>query len=163
MTSIDISTIETQILQAVGIVVASAIGWGVKRWLDKMGIEETQAQTATFDDMGRKVLDYAISKAQDKIAANGWDHVQTKGEIIAVAAQQAIAKFPDAMKAVGIDPAAPGATEALVDGLLTRQFPDRMAVAAASPATPPVAAAPPQVVVVPVAANAPADATRPSI
>jgi Zn-dependent protease with chaperone function len=139
-TTVDLTTIWSYALQALGAIIGAAVLFALKRLISWMGGQETAADQAAFDLAGEKVMAFAVSKGTAKIKQLGWDHPDVKSSVIAEGAQQFIDKFPDAMKAVGIDPADPAAAGRLADGVLERKFPAAMAAAAASPATPPAPA-----------------------
>ena len=141
--NIDLSTIESQLLQALGIVLMAGLGWVMQRVLARLKISLSDAQKAEMEDVAGKALTYGITQAQAKIKAQGWDSVNVKDTVIATAAATAVAQFPGAMANAGFDISTPAAASATADKLtviLTRKFPEMAAKAAASPATPPAPA-----------------------
>jgi len=141
--NIDLSTIETQTLQALGIVLMAGLGWVMQRVLARLEISLSDAQKAEMEDVAGKALTYGITQAQGRIKAEGWDSVSVKNAVVATAASYAVAQFPGAMANAGFDistPSAASATAGKLTGILTRKFPEMVTAAAASPATPPAPA-----------------------
>lgn len=141
--NIDLSTIETQLLQALGIALMAGLGWVMQRVLARLKISLSDAQKAEMEDVAGKALTYGITQAQAKIKAQGWDSVNVKDAVVATAASYAVAQFPGAMANAGFDISTDEAaieTAGKLTGILTRKFPEMVTVAATSPATPPAPA-----------------------
>jgi hypothetical protein len=141
--NIDLSTIESQLLQALGIVLMAGLGWVMQRVLARLKISLSDAQKAEMEDVAGKALTYGITQAQTKIKAQGWDSINVKDTVVATAAGYMVAQFPGAMANAGFDISTPQAaheTTGKLMGILTRKFPEMATVAAASPATPPAPA-----------------------
>ena len=124
----DLTGIETQVLTAVGIVLGGVMIAFGQRLLAWMNVK--------LEDSAGKALAFGISQAQQEIAAKGWDHVDVKNQVIETATAYAIKKFPDSLARVGVDTSKPLlAAERLAD-VMKRKFPEAIAAAAVSPATP---------------------------
>ena len=101
-------------------------------------IQITATQTAAFDDALDKALHYGVVRSMGAIKDNGWDHVETQNSVVALAANYAVAKFPDVLSSVGIPPTLDNPqTEQKLTDALQRALPSAFMTAAASPATPP--------------------------
>ena len=97
-------------------------------------------------------LAFGVSKAIPAIQAKGWDHVDVHSQIVADAAEYFLQRFPD--RAAAIAKSAGAAAETPDDAVadtLTARLPEALAVAAASPATPPAPATEPQAIILPLA------------
>lgn len=143
---IDLSTVETELLQGLGIVllgIGIAGGKLALSWLNtKLGAAKIQLSASTkaeLEDAAGKALTFGITQADALIRAKGWDHVDVRNAVLATATSYAIGQFPDALARAGIDPSNPVAAAAQLAGILTRKLPEAATTAAASPATPPVA------------------------
>lgn len=109
----------------------------VARWLH---VQVSQAQASAFDSALSKALSYAAVQCAAQIKANGWDHVETHNQVVQIALQVMLSKFPQASAGVGISDTAGGRCE--LAAALQRALPATFAMLAASPATPPVNTAP---------------------
>lgn len=142
MSTIDLSPILTPILQVVGIGLAGLAAALIQRALARVNISITDAQRQQLEDAAAKSLQAGIGLMTDRIRAKGWDHPEVQNGAVAAAANYAIAKFPAALAAVGIDVSNPQQARAQLDGILNRKFPEEATKAAASPVTPPAPAMP---------------------
>ena len=132
----DLTGIETQILTAVGIVLGGVMIAFGQRLLAWMNVKLSVAQKAELEDSASKALAFGISQAQHEIGVKGWDHIDVKNQVIETATAYAIKKFPDSLARVGVDTSKPLlAAERLAD-VMKRKFPEAIAAAAVSPATP---------------------------
>lgn len=151
--NVDISGIETDVLQALAGVL---LGFGI--WLIKVLAAHfsqviSSAQVQAWDDALNKLLALGFSKSNELIKDKGWDHVDVKNAVIGVAASEAASKFPAALKGVGINPTnLTAVAETKIQDALTRAYPNAASSAAYSVVTPP---APP---IIAVATAAPAAA-----
>ncbi len=59
--------------------------------------------TASLDDALQKSVTFGLQQSQDLIRQHGWDSVEVKNKALAAASVYAIARFPDTLKAVGLD------------------------------------------------------------
>ena len=133
---VDLSSIETEILQAIGIVLAALISWAVQQIVAHLKLANATKIAAMLDDAAGKGIQFGVMKSQDEIKSLGWDHVTVQSAVAAKAGQYLVDKFPTVLKQAGIDPTtAAGATK--ISDLITRSLPSGMAEAAASPTTPP--------------------------
>lgn len=144
---IDLSAIETELLQGLGIVLlalALACSKLALSWLNaKLGaarIELSASTKAELEDAAGKALAFGFTQAEGIIRAKGWDHIDTKNAVLAAATSYAIGQFPDVLKRAGIDVSNPVAAATQLAGILTRKLPEAATHVAASPATPPVTA-----------------------
>jgi hypothetical protein len=148
--SFDLTSVETQLLQALGVILlAIAIAAG-RVILKKLNIQLTDAQKAELEDVAAKSVTAGIVKSQDLIREKGWDHADVKNVVVAHAIDYAIQKFPDAMARSGIDADKPVQSAEKLADLMERKFPEAATAAAASPVTPLDPASTPPVPVVPV-------------
>ena len=138
---IDLSTIEQQLLQALGIAILALITWAIKLLVTKLKLQNAADVTNALDDAAGKAIQFGVVKAQDVITAKGWDHVDTHSAITNTAAQYMVDKFPGALKAAGIDPSTDDGKQKIAD-LVTRALPQGVLDASHSPATPPTPVAP---------------------
>lgn len=135
--TLDLSQIEQQVLMLIAGLILAILTVAAKRFMSWLGIKQTDAQMAQLDDVAGKALSYGVTQAQATIKAKGWDHVDAQNQVVAMAAQYAVQKFPDAVKAAGIDTSSLTAAIAGLEGVLQRKFPEVAAVMVTSPATPP--------------------------
>lgn len=138
----DLTGIETQILSGVGIILGGVLVAFSQRLLAWMNVKLSVAQKAELEDSASKALAFGISQAQQEIAAKGWDHIDIKNRVIVKATDYALKRFPDSLARVGLDTSKPvEAAEKLAD-VMERKFPEAVAIAAASPATPSISGVP---------------------
>lgn len=117
-----------------------ALQYVARRW--KINLSDDQKQT--FQDAVEKALDWATTRAVPALDAAGWDHrlESVRSPLINAAARYAVENFPDALRAVGVDPKNPEVAASQVRGALERSLP--AAVTRARYSQPPSrAAAPP--------------------
>lgn len=136
--SVDLSQIETTVVSLAATALGIVGTWAVSRLAQRFGLQVNQAQKAMFDQALSDSLTYGVTQADATIKAKGWDHVDSKNAIIDAGLSYVVAKFPDALKAVGLssnlnDPA----NAAAITSALTRMLPIATTTAAASPTTPP--------------------------
>jgi hypothetical protein len=135
--SFDLTGVETELLQALGVVLLALMIAAGRLILKRLNIQLTAAQKAEMEDVAEKSITAGIAKSQDVIKAKGWDHAEVKSAVVGDAITYAINKFPDAMKRAGINTKTPvQAAEQLAD-VMERKFPEVATAAAASPVTPP--------------------------
>ena len=96
------------------------------------------SQIAQFDDALSKSITFGVTAAQSAIKAKGWDHIDVQNQVLGTALNYAVTNFPTALAGVGLS-ANTGDPHNLetIKNALKRAFPDAMAKASASPATPP--------------------------
>lgn len=132
------------IVQAVVGLAASALGilgsMVLARLNTKFHLDISAARQDAFDKALNKSLMYGATQATAEIAEKGWDHADTKSEVVATALNQAVSTFPEALAGVGLstdltDPK----NAATLTAALERALPAAMTEASASPATPPTA------------------------
>ena len=137
----------TQVYTALGGIAAAFItvlgGIAINAFTAKMNGQTKALVTAAFDDALSKTLSLAAVNSQGLIAAKGWDHIEVHDKVIGQALNSMAARFPDALKAVGLssdlsDPA----NVASITNALKRALPAAFMAAANSPATPPAPNAP---------------------
>jgi hypothetical protein len=136
--SIDISPITNALLAVAGTALLAVGTWAVGRAARWMNLQSNATAVSAFDDALGKALAAGLQSSSALIAQKGWDHIDVKNATLAAAAPILVAKFPDALKGVGIDVSDPSQTAAKVTAALDRAFPAAVTKAAASPATPPV-------------------------
>jgi hypothetical protein len=150
----DISSIETAVLQAAGIAVLGVASWAGTLISQKFRFDISTATKAEMEDVATKSLTWALTAATDTIKLKGWDHIDIKNQVISDATRYAVARFPDALKRSGVDLDNFSAASQRLSGVLERTFPAVVAthletVAAATEAqatlvAPPIPLAAPQ-------------------
>jgi len=129
----------TPVIEAVGTICATALStvavWAISRLAQKLGVEKNAALTAALDDAATKGIHFAVMNAQESIAAKGWDHPDVQNQLVAQGANYVLAKFPDMLSKISVDPSTPEGQQAIRD-VVTRALPTAVASAAASPTTP---------------------------
>jgi hypothetical protein len=136
--TIDLSGLETELLQALSIVLVSLATYGIKIIIAKLKISNNAAIIATLDDAASKAVNAAVVEADATIKAHGWDSVETKNAVLASAANQLLAHGQTALQAAGYDPSTAQGKQDIQD-IVARALPKAAMQAAASPVTPPVA------------------------
>ena len=134
---IDISAIEQDILQAVGIALATVAIWAINQVGAKFKVDKNSAIISALDDAAKKGIDAGVSDASQLIREKGWDHADVKNAVAATAVQQILDHSQTALAQAGYDPSTPAGQAAVVD-IVNRALTPVMAEAAASPSTPPV-------------------------
>jgi hypothetical protein len=138
--SIDISPIVNVLLQLAATVLLGFGTWGVTQLVQWLGLKNSAQATANLDDALEKAVTYGLQQSTALIKQKGWDDVEVRNATLAKAAPYLIDRFPDALRAVGVDMNDQAALQAKVMGALDRIYPHASAVAAASPGTPPATA-----------------------
>lgn len=136
--NIDLSGIETELLQALGIVLATAATYAVQQFVAKLKISKNSEIVAALDDAANKAINAAVVEASDTIKAKGWDSIEVKNEVMARAGDQLVAHAQTALQNAGYDPTTARGKQDIQD-IVARALPKAVAQAAASPVTPPVA------------------------
>jgi flavin-binding protein dodecin len=134
--NIDLSGIETDVLQALGIVLATAATYAIQQFVAKMKISKNSEIVATLDEAAAKAINGAIVKADQTIRDRGWDSIQVKDQVIASAANQLIAHGQVALANAGYDPNTQQGKKDIQD-VVERAFPAAALEASNSPVTPP--------------------------
>ena len=132
----DISGIENQILQALGVVLSVAVMVLIQRTYAWFGLKVTAEQTASLNAAVGNSLTFGVTQAENVIKEKGWDHVDTKNAVITTAVQAMENKFPEALSGVGLDMTKPQDVENLTD-MMQRMIPKVFLEASNSPSTPP--------------------------
>lgn len=113
----------------------STVGmWALMRLARKLGIQTTQAQQQQVEIAINKAVQAGAVYAESAAEQHGWAHPQVKSMIVGQAINYAVARFPDTLKAAGIDPSDPADAEKL-RGAIQRALPAAVTPVAASPAT----------------------------
>jgi len=133
--NIDLSSIETEVLQALGIVLFSLLSLAAQKFVAWLKLKNGAQVQAAIDGAADKAINFGVMKAQEKIRAEGWDSVSVQNQVAATAVSYVADKFPEALKSAGIDPTTPDGAQKIED-IVTRSLPASMAAAAASPTTP---------------------------
>lgn len=141
MTAIDLSPILTPVLTVVGIALASVATWAIGRLGQKLGIQANGAAMQNLDSAATKAVQAAVMATQDQIRAKSWDHPDVQNALVAYGAQYLVTQFAGTLAQSGIDPST-SAGSAAIANIVTRALPAGVAVAAASPVTPPVTSSP---------------------
>lgn len=132
--SVDVSTIETEVLQALAGLVLIGLGLAVNKLLAWLKLKVSDARKSSLQDIADKCLDYAISVLTAFIAEKGWDHIEVRDKVLATAAVYAQDQFAQSLKQLGVNPQT---TAKDMAGILERRFPVAATIAVASPVTPP--------------------------
>lgn len=144
----DLSGIELQVLQGVGVVVGAAAIYAAQRVASYFGLKLKADQITMLNSAVDKAMTLGVTQADNVIREKGWDHVDSKNAVVNFALGTVEDKFADALKANGIDLTQAGDREQLM-AMMQRMWPDVAARLSASPVTPPspvmaaVVAAPP--------------------
>ena len=136
MDSINLSGIETEVIQALGIAILAIATYGAQYVVTKLKLSNNAAIIATLDDAASKAVNAAVVEADATIKAKGWDSVDTKNAVLASAANQLITHGQTALKSAGYDPSTPEGKAAVQD-IVARALPAAAATASQSPITPP--------------------------
>src|SRR5882672_7902152 len=120
----DLSAIETQILQAIGGVVLIGVLWAIRYGAGILQIKLSDTQKAELEDVAGKSLAFGLSKIDAVIRAKGWDHIDVKNQAVQLAVGYAVTKFPDAMQRAGIDATSTKTAAIPLTPLLERKFPE---------------------------------------
>lgn len=125
-------------LELAGVVVTVFGGVALQAIARKFKTDASAQQVAAFDGALGKALQFGVTASEDLIRAKGWDHVDVKSQVVGIALNTMVARFPGALAAVGLsanlgDPA----NQKAIQDALQRALPAAFTVAAASPATPP--------------------------
>ncbi len=139
-TAIDLAPVTGALMQLFAAAIMGVGTWAVTRLVQWLGLKNAAQATAAFDDVLQKAVTYGLQQTQSLISRNGWDHIEVRNQALAHAAPYLIQRFPDTLRAVGVDLSDSAGTAAAVTGALDRAFPHAAARAAASPATPPATA-----------------------
>ena len=137
---LDITPITSALMQLLGAVIMGFGTWAVGRFVQWLGLKNSEQIAANIDDALRKAVTYGLQQAQDEIRAKGWDHVDVRNKALQQALPYMINHFPDTLKAAGLDLNNQDQTAKLVERALDRAFPEAARQAAESPATPPATA-----------------------
>jgi len=137
MTAIDLAPLTSTLMQLLATLIMGVGTWAVSRLVQWLGLRNAAQATAALDDVLQKAVTYGLQQTQDVIREKGWDHIEVRNQALAKAVPYLIERFPDTLRAVGVDLANRNAMTSSVTGALDRAFPHAAARAAASPATPP--------------------------
>lgn len=132
----DVHQIEVQLLQAVGIIVGAAAIYALQRAASWFGFKLKADQVAMLNSAVDKAVTYGVTQADAMIRDKGWDHIESKSQVISFALNAIEDKFADTLKANDIDLTRAGDRERLMQ-MMERMWPDIAARLSASPVTPP--------------------------
>ncbi len=130
--------------------IAAGALWKAWTWF---GFQATAQDKANLESDLKTALAFGVSKALPEIAAKGWDNIDVHSQIVADAANFTLDRFPDRATALT---AAANSNQVIIGAIspiaavqesLNARLPDAIAIAAASPATPPAPDMPPQIIV----------------
>jgi hypothetical protein len=136
---VDLTPITSAIMQIVAALLLAFGTWAIQRLGQWVGLKNDSAITAAFDSALQKAVTFGLQQSHELIKQNGWDHVSVHDATLASAGTYIASRFPDTLKNAGLDPTAADFDKKVKDAL-DRAFPHAVAVAAASPATPPATA-----------------------
>ena len=134
----------TALLQLMAMLILGVGTWAIGRLVQWLGLRNSAQATANFDDALQKSVTYGLQQVQDQIRQHGWDNAEVKNRALAVALTYMNGRFGSTLKAAGVHGPSQAEIDAILAGALDRMFPHAAAVAAASPATPPITAPMPQ-------------------
>ena len=122
----------------------------------KLKLQISAQQTAAFDDALNKALSLGVANSSALIAAKGWDHIDVHNQVVELALNSIVGRFPDALKGVGLSAnlSDPQNVDTITSAL-KRSLPAAFTAAASSPATPPAPNSPPPPVPVTVVGTVP--------
>ncbi len=136
-TTVILAPLINMLLQALAAVLLAAGTWAIARLMRWLGLQNATQATNAFDDALGKSITFALQQSQDLIRHKGWDDLEVRTTAIGRALPYMIERFPDVLKAVGVDMSDRNSVQKIVSGALDRAFAGAAMVAAASPATPP--------------------------
>jgi hypothetical protein len=136
--TVDFSNVIQSVLGLCAVGISIFGGIALQRLAAHFNVQISAQQTATFDDALNKALAFGVVKSEAAIAAKGWDHPDVKNQVVGLALNYAVSRFPAALTAVGLSSSVsdPVNVKTITDAL-QRALPAAMTAAAASPATPP--------------------------
>ena len=118
--TIDLTALVEPAVQALSVVVAALATWLIGRALTWIGLQNDAQVRAYLDVAIRNGIAYGASKLRERSA--DFTKVETKNELVAMAATFAIAQVPGALKRFGIDPGTPEG-QAAIARLVTARLP----------------------------------------
>lgn len=124
------------LLQLAGAAILAIGTWAIGRVVTLLGLKNSAQATANLDDALQKAVTYGLQQSKTLIMAKGWDSIEVRNQTLAAASTYMLTRFQDTLKATGTDMEATKLA-ATVTGALDRAFPAAVAIAAASPGTPP--------------------------
>jgi hypothetical protein len=140
---VDVSPVVQSVIGLCAVALTVLGGIALQVVAAKWKVQLSASQSAEFDAALSKALTYGATTADAEIRAKGWDHPDVKNAVVATALTYAVAKFPDAIAAVGLSTDLTNPTNvATITAALQRALPAAMLTASASPATPPAPATP---------------------
>ncbi len=141
-TTLVLTPLIDMLLQLVAAVLLSMGTWAVARLIRWLGLRNSAQATGALDDALQKSITFGLQQSQDLIRRKGWDDVDVRTSAIGQALPYMIERFPDVLKAVGVDTSDQASLQRIVSGALDRAFPQAASVAAASPGTPTISLVP---------------------
>lgn len=139
-TTVFFGNVLTAVLSACVPVVAAIASAALWKLFTRLGFQATAQNKANLEADLQTALAFGVAREIPEIKAKGWDHLDVHNAIIAHAINFMLQRFPDRSAALA-SPTIP--QDVAVMESLTARLPEAMAIAAASPATPP---APPIIV-----------------
>src|SRR6266851_2472907 len=95
--------IELQVLQLLALVIGSAIVWALQKVAAWVGLKLDAHRIDMLNAAVDKAMTFGVTKADAVIRANGWDHVDSKNQVIDFALNAIEDRFSDTLKANKID------------------------------------------------------------
>lgn len=131
-----LATVLTVCTPAVAAILCGAL-WKLRA---KWGLESTAQDKANLETELQASLKFGIAKALPVIRAEGWDSVDVHSAVLAHAANYFLSRFPERTATIADTATAvsDSGVKAAVTDTLSARLPEAVAIAAASPATPPV-------------------------
>jgi hypothetical protein len=134
--SIDLHPVLSDILTVLAAGAAGMVAWVGRKAATLLHLKISSQTSDMLEQAAYKAATFGLGRVQDLIAAKGWDHPEVKSQAVALAIPYFTSRFPEALKAAGVNVNDPVALSATVEGLLERIFPAAARDAAKSPATP---------------------------
>ncbi len=134
-----ITPVTDALLQLGGTAITALGTVAIAKLVQWLNIKNGDALRSSLDEVLNKAVTYGITQSQSLIKTNGWDDIQVRNTMLSHALPYLIDRFPDVLKASGLDPASPATATRMQDALL-RAFPRAALTASSSPATPPTTA-----------------------
>lgn len=132
--TVDLAPLVQAAVGIAALAVATFGSWALQRLATRLGIQLSAERQARLDDAMTKAAQAGAVAAENLASTRGWDHPEVRNQMIGQGLQYLVARFPDALKQCGLDPADP-ADAARIRGAIERVLPVAAAPIAASPIT----------------------------
>lgn len=113
---IDLMPVIEPVLEILGVAIAALALWGLKRLVDKLGVDIDVKRFATIDEIAMRGVQLAKRKLRD----SGVTEIQTSNQLVDAAAGYVIESAPVALKHFKIDPSTEAGREKIRQMVLAR-------------------------------------------